>query len=325
MIGIAGIGAFKYSGTGSKPEQPTSGPGGSNYLHENVSKIEYGSNGVKNYIFQPSPMPEKSLPVIAFQHAYNLYPGNQLNRHTGLINHLVRKGYIIIYDEFQPKINTDSKTFEGNAATIIKDGFAYIAANPNTCVQVARDAKGLIQFGLIGYSVGGAASINLAANYRANGIPKPKFLYTMVANNGGGNTTLMRNAGTIDPDTKVVIIDVEEDGKNTFITSSDCWKQIAHVPAANKQWIGLYSDKSPVNKLEKLKADHYSPASNDPDALDFYGFYKWATALANYSFFGNDYVYWWGNTDEATFMGAWINGAQVKRAQTGQNAFWPGH
>lgn len=321
LLGVIGIGACTLPKETGKPNQATSGPGGSNYFHSGVSKIEYQSNGVKNYIFQPSPMSEKALPVIAFQHAYNLYPGNQLRRHTGLINHLVRKGYIVIYDEFQPKLNTDSKTFEGNAATIIKDGFNYILDHPNTCAQLAMDAEGRHQFGLIGYSVGGATSINLAANYRVNGIPKPKFLYTMVANNGGGNTTPMRDAGTIDRDTKVVIIDVEEDSENTFITSSNCWNQISHIPAANKQWISVYSDKNPLTNAEKLKADHYSPASDAPDALDFYGFYKWATALANYSFYGRDYAYWWGNSQQATFMGSWKNGAEVKRPYTGQHPF----
>ncbi|TCD28721.1 hypothetical protein EZ456_04890 [Pedobacter psychrodurus] len=310
---------------GGMPGQAQNGPGGSDYLYRNITKIAYQSNGVENYIFQPSPKPKNALPVIAFQHAYNIYPGNQLDRHTGLINHLVKKGYTVIYDEFQPKLDTDPKTFENNAAIIISDGLKYIKEHPEELAPVALSENGLLQLGLIGYSVGGATSINLAANYRQNGIPKPAYLFTLVANNGGGNTTPMRDAGTIDPDTKVVIIDVEDDGENTFITSSNCWNQISQIPAANKQWIGVFSDRNPSKPSEQLKADHYSPASDAPDALDFNGYYKWATALANYSFYGNDYKFWWGNTEQATFMGIWGDGSEVKRAKTGQTAFWPGH
>ena len=310
----------------AKPGQPATGPGGSAYEYQDITKMTYQSNGVTNYIFQPSPMPDDSLPCIAFLHGYNLF-GDPLPHYTGQINHLVKKGYVVLFVEFQPLTFTDTKTYESNAATIIKDGLAYIASHPATCVQTAKDSQGALQLGLIGFSVGGATAVNVVANYAANGIPKPKFLYTMEANNGGGNTSPMRDASTIPADVIVCMAIDEANGKNdkaSFITSSTFWNQMNHIPAANKQWIGLYSDKHPNASALNLIADHLSPFSSEPDTHDFYGWYKWSTAVANYAFYGTDYKYWWGNTKEQTYLGTWSDGVDVRPALGTQVPFFPG-
>jgi len=49
------------------PDQPTDGPGGSNYSHYGVRKTRYGFGGHKYWIFEPyGPKPE-SAPLIVFK------------------------------------------------------------------------------------------------------------------------------------------------------------------------------------------------------------------------------------------------------------------
>ena len=179
------------------PTQPNSGPHGSNYANTGYTRTAFTSEGATNYIFQPSPLPANPLPVVAFLHGYSFIASGALDQNIGQVIHLARKGYIVVWPQFQPSTFTLPSTFESRAAGQIKAGLAYLAANPATMAQAARHADGSSKFGLAGYSVGGATAINLAANYLANGIPRPRALATIEANNGGGTTTPMRNASTI--------------------------------------------------------------------------------------------------------------------------------
>ena len=50
------------------PDQPTSGPGGSDYSHEGVQKSSYKWGAEQYWIFEPiGPKPE-SAPLIVFNH-----------------------------------------------------------------------------------------------------------------------------------------------------------------------------------------------------------------------------------------------------------------
>jgi poly(3-hydroxybutyrate) depolymerase len=309
------------------PAQPATGPNGSDYANSGYTRVAFTSNGVTNYIFQPSPRPATPLPVVAYLHGYSFTTSNVDAKNAGELIHLARKGYIVIWPQFQPSAFTFPWTFESNAAKIIKDGLAYLGSNAGTMAQPAKYSDGAVKFALAGYSVGGATAINLAANYAANGIPRPRALATWEANNGGGSTTPMRNAKTIPSDTNVLMVMAEADDANTLKTSSDAWNQMAQVPASNKQWIGVYSDSRPNCAAENLVADHGFPLS-DPanvDALDIYGIYKWGVALFNYTFAGSDYDYWKGGGFNQNHMGLWSDGVPVRQAAGSASAFWPNH
>ena len=62
--------AFRTLDEPTQPDQPTSGPGGSDYLHFGVRKSRYGYGGNRYWIFEPyGPKPE-SAPLVVFLHGW---------------------------------------------------------------------------------------------------------------------------------------------------------------------------------------------------------------------------------------------------------------
>jgi hypothetical protein len=102
------------------------------------------------------------------------------------------------------------------------------------------------------------------------------------------------------------------------------------VPSSNKVLLGLSSDKHGVPALD---ADHTAAGSwharprtidlrdstSRIDALDFYGYWKWADALVDIVIRGQNAEYAFGNTPEQTFMGLWSDGTPVIPAEV----LWP--
>jgi hypothetical protein len=313
------------------PDPPSSGPGGSNYLYSSCTKIPYPSTKFGNsYIYQPdgNNLPS-SLPVIAFIHGYEA--DNGVSANEALVIHIVKKGYIVIYCDYEI-LGILPSHFEGNAAKNIIDGINYIKADSD-CIQPATNPDGTIKFGLIGWSVGGVTALNIAANYAADDVPKPQFVVAMEANNGGEpfgiEITQMRDAHDIPCDTNILMVMAEEDDlAGTWDTSSKYWSQMTQIPESRRQWIGLYSDYNGTPDSNDLEAVHRWVAGggirDKINSLDYYGSYKWCVAIANDTFYGTDRSYWYGNTFEQTFMGNWSDGSAVNPAKASSNcAFWP--
>jgi acetyl esterase/lipase len=101
------------------PGQPSSGPGGSDYLYTEVIETAYGNGVEKYWIFEPKDHTEQELPVIVFLHGWlGMHPRNQVR----WIEHLVKKGNIVIFPKYQMS-TTLGKYFIPNAIAAIKDAF----------------------------------------------------------------------------------------------------------------------------------------------------------------------------------------------------------
>jgi hypothetical protein len=310
------------------PDQPSSGPGGSNYLYSSYTRISYTSTSAgDSYIYQPSggSLPS-NLPIIAYMHGYELDDGMSANE--ALVIHIVKKGYIVIYCNYEIA-GILPKHFEENAAQNIDDGINYIKAHSDF-IQPDTNADGIIKFGLIGWSVGGVTALNIASNYVNDGVPKPQFVIAMETNNGGkifGEVTPMNDANNIPSDTNILMVMAEEDSEITWNKSFKYWSEMTQIPESRKQWIGLYSDDYGYPDLVANHRWEAGGGSRDKiDALDYYGSYKWCVAIANDTFYGTDRSYWYGNTSEQIFMGKWSDGSDVIEAKASSgSAFWPNH
>jgi hypothetical protein len=49
-----------------------------------------------------------------------------------------------------------------------------------------------------------------------------------------------------------------------------------------------------------------------PDALDFFGYWKWFDGLSDAAFYGRNREYALGNTPQQRYMGVWSDGRPVK-------------
>ncbi|MFZ5643265.1 MAG: alpha/beta hydrolase [Bacillota bacterium] len=324
IIVAALIMCFVFSGTAmaaSGPSQPTSGPGGSNYLYSSVKSENHGFGDRRYGIYEPSPKATTALPVIVFLHGY-MSGGSFLSDegYREFINHMVKKGYIVIFPYYQGLLTLPCD-FESNAAYAIRSALKHIKSNPSDHAQPKYDSSGNMYFGIAGHSAGGQTTANLAAAWSKDGIPKPKAI--CVIEPGVDYLIPWNNLGNIPSDIYMQVIVGDLDLVVFDRTARELWEKTPQIPASHKDWILMKSD---CNGLNCLTADHFAPAAGlffTPDALDFYGTYKWCVALMNYANFGTDGTYALGNTADQRFMGLWSDGKAVKEPVISDTPVWP--
>ena len=234
-------------------------------------------------IYYPDTADPQALPVVAFAHGYFFFDINDIYEDT--LANLASQGYIVLSLNYED-IFTDPQDYVDIAASQIADGLRY--AEELETVAPMLDENGQVMLGLIGHSAGGVTMMNLASCWRDYGLPKPQFVFTMSACDGGSNLVPMYDAGAIDPDTNILMTFGEEEDDNVWATNETYWNEMTQIPAENKQWIVLYSD---ANGEEQVVADHgwmTSTNASTVDNLRRYGCWKWSVALANDTFFGED-------------------------------------
>lgn len=296
--------------------QPKEGTGSNVYLYDECQKITYSTLRGYSFVFVPANSVDEELPVISFLHGWEV--GDMINNYIGLIEHIVKKGYIVIYPNYQYAL-TPTNMYAAYASNQIIDGFEYLESNYDELPVPAKNHDGSYMFGMIGFSAGGVTSINLASAYEDYNLPKPQFIMTMEAHNGNGIIPTF-DASTVPVDTNLLMVVASDDSDFAYKTSATFWNQMGHIPIERKQWICISSDSGDV----ELTADHLWPhtASYSTDTLDYYGSYKWAVAIANDTFFSTDRDYWY-SSDKQIYMGTWSDGTPVRPAvNSSVNAVW---
>jgi acetyl esterase/lipase len=151
------------------PSQPSYGPGGSNYTHEMVKENVYGQGEKQFWIFEPaSPTPE-SAPLIVFNHGWG---ATTPTFYQAWINHLVRQGYIVIYPRYQQDIFTPSDNFTANSLQATQDALRILQSGDHVRPELDK-------FAIVGHSVGGLITVNLAALSKEKGLPEPKAVFAV--------------------------------------------------------------------------------------------------------------------------------------------------
>ncbi len=159
----------------SPPSQPASGPGGRDYKHASVTINTYGTGEAQYWLFEPASPAPSYAPVIVFNHGWlSVSPEG----YGAWIEHLVRRGNIVIYPAFQ-----DWRTIPweatGNAIAAVKDALGRLGGGGHVAPDLER-------FAVIGHSLGGAIAVNMAEQAATAGIPEPGALM-LVAPGDAGN------------------------------------------------------------------------------------------------------------------------------------------
>ena len=283
------------------PDQPPTGPGGSDYAHDSVRETKYGWGAKQYWIFEPDdPMPE-SAPLIVFNHGLGaIHPIGYLV----WIYHIVKRGNIVVYPRYEFFLR-GSESFSKNAINAVKNAIQELKQGNH--VQTDLD-----KFAIVGHSIGGGITAHMAALAQTEGLPTPKAImpvqpaYNWTTNpdlNLISNTTLM-----------VVIVGASdtavgtEPGKSIFYEADQ-------IPLDRKDFVIQVTDRygSP-----DLIASHAAPVclpgsfSFTVNAMDYYSTWKIFDALTDFAFYGINREYCLGNTSEQRFMGLWSDGTPVK-------------
>jgi acetyl esterase/lipase len=323
------------------PEQPDTGPGGKDYLYRSVKVTQYGRNDNKYYIFEPVNYKQRQAPVVAFIHGWI---ATDPSTYRLWIDHIVKKGNIVIYPVYQ-RIITGPDYFTFYAATALKDAFKKLYTRPK---HIRPDIN---KFAIFGHSAGGLIAANLAA-IAANDITMPKPTAILSVEPGitsvppGSMRSERENANPytviplldlrkISPETYLITIVGDED-KNVFdYDAKRIYNETINVPYYNKDYVIMHSD---YYGNPPLIADHYAPVAaqgegnplltmtlkkRDPelyerlekrkgaDALDFYCMWKLGDILLDIAFNKRDFQNLNGSEIES-YMGKWSDGTPVK-------------
>jgi len=305
------------------PSQSATGPGGSNYTYSSVMSETIGSGINKFIIFEPSPKASETLPVLVFLHGFSPNPNPSLN--CDIVNHLVKKGYIVIWPYYE-NLYTTVENYDSNAGNAIKSALDYIKANSYTHAQPKYDANENMDFGILGHSAGGTTTANIASRYTTWNLPKPKAIITMNAgkdHNGGSGGVPYRDYSQIPSDTYMLALVSSDDINVEADPSTYIWNHSTQIPSSIRNWILIKSDNNGSPDSNDIVAIHNDVNNQVLDAIDYYGAWKWVTALFNYAFFGTDGDYCLGNTDNQRYMGLWSDGQAVNEPVISETPVWP--
>lgn len=290
------------------PGQPASGPGGSDYRHGAVERGQFGSGAGQYWVFTPSGPRPSSAPVIVFNHGWLAMDPSQSE---GWLTHLARRGNIVIYPRYQAGAHTPPREFTPNAAGVVRQALALLHRQG----LVKPDTE---KFAIVGHSAGGVIAANMAATWKAVGIPRPRAVMCVEPGRSFRITSKLAiptvNYGTMDADTLLLCLTGADDLVVAPETAELIIDRATQVPPENKDLVVAFGDD---HGRPPLKADHAFPTSyvrkkSGINALDFYACWKLFDGLTDAAFFGKNRRYALGNTPEQRHMGEWSDGTPVR-------------
>ncbi len=293
------------------PTQPPVGPGGRDYLYSVKTSI-HGSGDAQYWLFEPEGA--KSAPVVIFLHGWSaMVPGP----YELWIEHIVKKGRIVIYPRYQRSLLVKAENFTPNSMEAVKLAMEELKQEGHVKPELDNVA-------IVGHSAGGLIAANMAVLMAGEGMPSPRALMCVepgiTERNGRKVVPLLNPEGIPDIPMLVVVGDADKnvgdmDAKHIFRMSTD---------VRTKNYIIVHSDD---HGDPPLVADHYAPNAakaewrwlpeihNGVDALDYYGFWKLFDGLCDFAFYGKNGEYAFGNTEEQRFMGMWGDGVAVRELE----------
>jgi dienelactone hydrolase len=233
------------------PMQPASGPGGADYRHREVLASSQGAGATQYWLFEPAAPKPKSAPVVVFLHGWG---GVNPEPYRAWINHIVKRGNVVIYPRFQDNFGTPVREFTPNAIAVVRSALDLLHTDSS---HVAPDLK---RFALVGHSIGGVLCANLAALAPRNGLPP--VLAFMSVQPGKTHMVARRMAITLEdlaqvpPQTLILAVAGDRDRLARDTDAKRIYYETVQVPPQNKNFVLMVSDAygSPA-----LEAHHFSP------------------------------------------------------------------
>jgi len=329
------------------PAQPPNGPGGSNYPHASVVKNVYGTGVDQYWIFEPADPAPVSAPLIVFNHGWGAV---NPRGYGAWIEHLVRRGNIVVYPRYQEQWRSPPEEIAGNAIRAVKDAIKRLEDGRHVKPELSK-------FAIVGHSAGGQTSANMAARARASGLPEPKAIMCVQPGKSWNKVERacipLDDLGKIPRGVLLLAVVGDNDTIARDIDAKRIFAETTQISLSNKDFIILVSDD---HGKPALAADHFAPCALDndydsgekndqqgslsslketlssraiertgardfpslngklhsTDALDYYGLWKLFDGLCDAAFYGKNRDFALGNTASQRFMGKWSDGVPVK-------------
>lgn len=235
-----------------QPSQPQRGPGSSDTPSHTVVTVKIAEGGQGGWIFLPAdPSPSKA-PVIILCHGWaaTLPRGYQ-----AWINHLVMRGNIVLWPNYQDNPLTPTHQALPNALAGVKAGLRVLQSGN---YSVRPDLDHVV---VAGHSAGGMVAAGIAARAVAEGLPKMKALMSVEpgdSQRGGLASVPLADLSTLPSDTLMLILVGQDDTSVGTLDGERILHESTSVPVSDKALFMLHSDDhgSPA-----LIANHYTPSA----------------------------------------------------------------
>ncbi|MXQ09997.1 chlorophyllase/cutinase-like alpha/beta fold protein [Microvirga makkahensis] len=217
------------------PKQPEQGPGGSDYKIAEVVKRGTGTVSSGAYIFHGDDTPA-ARPVAVFFHSWGaVNPA----LYGGFINHLARRGYLVIFPRFQDVNRSRPADASVRAEVLIFNALTALADDP----QARPDPTRVV---FVGHSAGVPIALNVAANIEQNQLPAPRLIFGLVP--GGVASTekergiVLRDLSTVDRQTLLITMNGDREHLPGDRASRRIFEATSAVPATRKLFMRASSD-----------------------------------------------------------------------------------
>jgi len=300
------------------PEQPANGPGGAAFLYEGVDAERVGAPPDGYWVFRPSHLrldataDESSLPVVIFFHGFTALDPVV---YRSWIDHIVRRGAIVIYPDFQ-----DNHLFDPEWSAFQDNAFAAIRAARDS--MTGKPWADWNRVAVIGHSLGGVLAANYAALAVDEGLPRPHAMMLVEPGGCAGCDPVddddgipLAALGGVAADIVAYVMVGADDVVVGDGAAKRIWADLASVPLDRRDYITVHGD---VRGVPFLRATHLFPQTDGVlstvDALDWFGTWKFFDLLADCTFNDQRCDIALNDTDEQRFMGLWSDGEFVTGA-----------
>lgn len=285
--------------------------------HGSLRAEQVGTGARSYWLFEPAePTPSAKAPVIVFCHGWlAVNPGV----YGAWIEHLARRGSIVIFPRYQADWTTSPAEFLPNATASIRDALEVLETAPGR-VRPDRD-----RFAVMGHSAGGNLAALLAATAAESGLPTPRAVLCFLPGEVRPveSPSLEKVPGTVN----LVVAACEQDLIVGDARARAIFARCRAVPGDRKLYILYRTDRSgPV----PLLADHHAPcgalakldsgegpfralqmARAPVDILDRFGFWRVADVALEASFRGKPLGQATHNGAAFRDLGHWGDGRAV--------------
>ncbi len=238
------------------PQQPEQGPGGRDYKISAVTKRGIGTATSGTFVFHGADTPAGPRPVVVFLHSWG---GVNPGLYGGFIEHLARKGYLVLFPRFQEVNRSRPADASALAETLIRDALSALAEDANARPDLARVAY-------IAHSAGVPIAFNLAAGAGAAQIPAPKLIFGLmpggIASDEKERGILLRDLSAIAPSTLLITMNGDRDYLPGDRAARRLLEAATAVPTARKLFMRASSDDHGYPPLTATLASPGSPKTD---------------------------------------------------------------
>ena len=233
------------------PAQPTHGPGGSDYAHAAFAKSEHaGAQGWR--LLTPTGPTPAAAPVVVFCHGWGAL--NEKN-YEAWLSHLVRRGNIVIWPNYQDSLFTPAAQFLPNAVAGVRGALAELARTADAPRADLRRAA------VVGHSAGGVLAAELAVVAHTQGLPEFRAVMPVEPGDGsqGGKhrvTVPLADLSPMPADTRLLVIVGADDHRAFEELGLRIYTEARAVPVARKHVLEMQSD---AHGNPALLANHAAP------------------------------------------------------------------